>query len=61
MLKESHFQVLASHLPLEVLPDHSSPSSEFLRHRWVWWHTLVNPVLGRLRQEDHRFEDSLTK
>ena len=26
----------------------------------VWWHTLVIPVLGRLRQEDHRFKDSLS-
>ena len=27
---------------------------------WVWWHTLVIPVLGRLRQEDHRFATSFS-
>jgi hypothetical protein len=26
---------------------------------WVWWCTPVIPILGRLRQEDHKFEDSL--
>jgi hypothetical protein len=24
-----------------------------------WWYTSVIPELGRLRQEDHRFEASL--
>ena len=26
----------------------------------TWWYTLVIPVLGRLRQENRRFEDSLS-
>ena len=27
---------------------------------WVWWPMPVIPVLGRLRQEDHRFEANLS-
>jgi hypothetical protein len=26
---------------------------------WVWWCISVVPVLGRLRQEDHKFKASL--
>jgi hypothetical protein len=26
---------------------------------WVWWHISVIPAFGRLKQEDHEFEDSL--
>ena len=33
----------------------------FIRDSGVWWRTLVIPVLGRLRQEDRRFKDSLGK
>jgi hypothetical protein len=25
----------------------------------AWWHTPIIPILGRLRQEDNEFEDSL--
>jgi hypothetical protein len=25
----------------------------------MWWHKLVTPVLGRLRQEDYTFETGL--
>jgi hypothetical protein len=25
----------------------------------VWWHISVIPAFGRLKQEDHEFEDSL--
>ena len=31
-----------------------------LKRSGAWWHVLVIPVLGRLRQEDRRFEDSLS-
>ena len=30
------------------------------KNSWVWWHTLVILVLGRMRQEDHRFKASLS-
>jgi hypothetical protein len=26
---------------------------------WVWWHKTVMPALGRLRQVNQEFEDSL--
>jgi hypothetical protein len=26
---------------------------------WAWWYTTVIPALGKLRQEDQEFEDSL--
>ena len=29
-------------------------------YSWTWWHTLVIPVIGRLRQEDRRFAASLS-
>ena len=31
-----------------------------MRVSWVWWHRAVIPILGRLRQEDHRFKASLS-
>jgi hypothetical protein len=27
---------------------------------WVWWYMPVIPALGKLSQEDHEFEDSLS-
>ena len=30
------------------------------KHNRVWWCTLTNPVLGRMRQEDRRFAASLS-
>ena len=35
------------------------PCFRIKKNRPVWWCTLVIPVLGRLRQEDRRFEASL--
>jgi hypothetical protein len=26
---------------------------------WVWWHRPINPVLRRLRQNEHEFKASL--
>ena len=33
---------------------------EYIKNSWVWWCTPVIPVLGRLKQEDCRFETSLS-
>jgi hypothetical protein len=29
-------------------------------YSWAWWSTPIIPLLGKLRQEDHRFEASLS-
>jgi hypothetical protein len=26
---------------------------------WAWWHTLVIPTLGKMRQKDYKFQDSI--
>ena len=44
----------------EVLRNLVRPYFKIKNKSWAWWHTLVIPVLGRLRQEDCRFETSLS-
>lgn len=41
-------------IPGQVSGD--APSQQNILQCWVWWHTLVTPETGKLRQQGHEFE-----